>query len=289
MKDLTLTAPDQARLQILNHLSAGACTALEAACLLGHSVRQLGRLLAAYRRDGAAALVHGNRGRPPPHTASEPVRQPRARAGGCSRLLPAAPDDCGAPRGFRWRSPATATGSSSARAVRPRRWTNNATAYGSRPSSAAPSGLWRVSPSSRSPRWPRAAARGSGAPCRTASSAHCGSPVPARLPRPPCGSPRSAPAAMPVLAGRLPGPALPLDRSPPRSAWKAAAAAPSSPPSRATTPSASPVRRCSSGRVVRDGPTRTAGSRCRSGWMAVSSWWRMARRSPPDKFTGRLP
>ncbi|HLZ70219.1 MAG TPA: ISNCY family transposase [Dehalococcoidia bacterium] len=75
MKDLTLTAQDQARLQILNHVVAGECTAVEAAGLLGRSVRQVWRLLAAYRVEGAAALVHGNRGRAPAHTLSEPVRQ----------------------------------------------------------------------------------------------------------------------------------------------------------------------------------------------------------------------
>ena len=34
MKELTLTAHDQARLQILNHVVAGQCTAVEAAGLL---------------------------------------------------------------------------------------------------------------------------------------------------------------------------------------------------------------------------------------------------------------
>src|SRR5579884_1287581 len=75
MKELTLTAQDQVRLQILNHVIAGDCTALEAADLLGRSVRQVWRLLAAYRVNGAAALAHGNRGRAPAHTVSETVRQ----------------------------------------------------------------------------------------------------------------------------------------------------------------------------------------------------------------------
>lgn len=74
MKELTLTVHDQARLQILNHVIAGECTAEEAAGLLGRSVRQVWRLLAAYRVEGAAALIHGNRGRAPAHTVSEPIR-----------------------------------------------------------------------------------------------------------------------------------------------------------------------------------------------------------------------
>ena len=75
MKALTLTIHDQARLQILNHVVAGQCTAQEAAGLLGLSVRQVWRLLAVYRTEGAAALAHGNRGRAPAHTRSETVRQ----------------------------------------------------------------------------------------------------------------------------------------------------------------------------------------------------------------------
>lgn len=75
MKELTLTINDQARLQILNHVVAGECTAQEAADLLGRSVRQVWRLLSAYRVEGAAALAHGNRGRAPAHALSEAVRQ----------------------------------------------------------------------------------------------------------------------------------------------------------------------------------------------------------------------
>ena len=45
----------------------------QAAELLGISERQLRRVLAAYRRDGAAALVHGNRGRKPHNAVPEEV------------------------------------------------------------------------------------------------------------------------------------------------------------------------------------------------------------------------
>ena len=50
--------------------------------LLGISERQLCRVLAAYRRDGAVALVHGNRGRKPRHI-TQPVGSTQfTRAGG---------------------------------------------------------------------------------------------------------------------------------------------------------------------------------------------------------------
>jgi transposase len=65
MKGLTLTAKEQARLQILNGVLEHHWTTQEAALLLGVSERQAWRLLAAYRKEGAAALAHGNRGRLP--------------------------------------------------------------------------------------------------------------------------------------------------------------------------------------------------------------------------------
>ena len=45
----------------------------QAAEVLGISERQVRRVLAAYRREGAAALVHGNRGRQPRNTVTEDV------------------------------------------------------------------------------------------------------------------------------------------------------------------------------------------------------------------------
>ena len=47
----------------------------EAACVLGLSERHAWRILAAYRREGVAALAHGNRGRRPANTTSEETRQ----------------------------------------------------------------------------------------------------------------------------------------------------------------------------------------------------------------------
>jgi transposase len=50
-------------------------TAVEAAESLGISERQVWRLLAAFRREGADAVVHGNRGRAPKQTLSPELRQ----------------------------------------------------------------------------------------------------------------------------------------------------------------------------------------------------------------------
>ena len=64
MKEMvTLNAREQRRLQVLNRVENGQATVDEAGELLGLSVRQIRRLLAAYRQEGAAGLAHGNRGR----------------------------------------------------------------------------------------------------------------------------------------------------------------------------------------------------------------------------------
>ncbi len=73
--EVTLTIREQKRLNVLNELEAGRMTARAAAGVLGLSVRQVRRLRAAYRWQGAAALAHGNRGRPSPHRLPEPLQQ----------------------------------------------------------------------------------------------------------------------------------------------------------------------------------------------------------------------
>ena len=55
---------EQRRIVVLNHLESGALINAQAGELLGLSKRQLQRLRKAYREEGAAGLVHGNRGRP---------------------------------------------------------------------------------------------------------------------------------------------------------------------------------------------------------------------------------
>ena len=82
MDKVTLNNKEQKRLIVLNEVLAGRLTGSAAAELLGLSLRQTRRLLAAYRQAGAAGLVHGNRGREPankvsPVVAGEVVRLAR--------------------------------------------------------------------------------------------------------------------------------------------------------------------------------------------------------------------
>ena len=64
---------EQTRLQILNAVLSQQCNAVEAAQLIGVSERHLWRLLAAYRKEGAAALAHGNRDHPPANATPLPL------------------------------------------------------------------------------------------------------------------------------------------------------------------------------------------------------------------------
>ena len=56
---------------MLNSVLEHQLPATQAAELLGVSERHAWRLLAAYRREGAAALAHGNRGRRPRNAVSD--------------------------------------------------------------------------------------------------------------------------------------------------------------------------------------------------------------------------
>lgn len=67
---VTLNQKELKRLDVLNQLLAGKMAVSEAAQVLGLSERQVQRLEAAQREEGAAGLVHGNRGRSPQHTIS---------------------------------------------------------------------------------------------------------------------------------------------------------------------------------------------------------------------------
>jgi len=71
---LTLSGREQKRLVVLNEVEKGKMVVREAAEVLGISVRQGWRLLAAYREDGAAGLAHGNRGRKPVQVFAEQIR-----------------------------------------------------------------------------------------------------------------------------------------------------------------------------------------------------------------------
>lgn len=66
---------ERARLRVLKAMFDGQVQADEAAVVLRLSERQVWRLLAAYRKQGLAALRHGNRGRQPGNATPEPVRR----------------------------------------------------------------------------------------------------------------------------------------------------------------------------------------------------------------------
>ena len=73
--EVTLNVKEQKRLKVLNPLESGQITAKIGAGLLGLSVRQVRRLRARYRLQGAAALAHGNRGRPSPCRIPEDLQR----------------------------------------------------------------------------------------------------------------------------------------------------------------------------------------------------------------------
>jgi transposase len=74
MEGLTLSTKEQNRLHTLNGVLERQWTVAEAAQLLGVTERHTWRVLSAYREEGAAALAHGNRGRPPPNVTASEIR-----------------------------------------------------------------------------------------------------------------------------------------------------------------------------------------------------------------------
>ena len=71
---VTLSQREQQRLRVVMEVEAGRWSAEQAGEVLGVSVRQVWRLKAGYREKGAAAFMHGNRGRPSPGRISEEIR-----------------------------------------------------------------------------------------------------------------------------------------------------------------------------------------------------------------------
>lgn len=71
---ITLDARTQQRLLVLTHVLAGELDVGDAAAYLQLSTRQVKRLVDRLRRDGAAGLLHGNRGRPPVNRVDDAVR-----------------------------------------------------------------------------------------------------------------------------------------------------------------------------------------------------------------------
>ena len=79
----------QQRIAVMHEVAQGAVAAGDAAVLLGVTERQVWRLLAAYRRAGAAGLRHGNAGRQPAHALTPATRErvlalARTRYQGCN-------------------------------------------------------------------------------------------------------------------------------------------------------------------------------------------------------------
>jgi hypothetical protein len=71
---ITLDARAQQRLLVLTHVLAGELAVTDAAAYLGLSTRQVSRLCERLRTEGAAGLVHGNRGRRPANRVDDAVR-----------------------------------------------------------------------------------------------------------------------------------------------------------------------------------------------------------------------
>jgi len=70
-----MTSREQGRAMVLVRVAGGELTVTDAAALLGLSERQVWRLRAGFERDGPAALVHANRGRPSPRRLPDATRE----------------------------------------------------------------------------------------------------------------------------------------------------------------------------------------------------------------------
>ncbi len=71
-----MTPKEQTRIQVLNGVLEYQLPIAQAAEVIGVSERHTKRLLAVYRKDGAAALAHGNRGRRPTTPSPKPLWLP---------------------------------------------------------------------------------------------------------------------------------------------------------------------------------------------------------------------
>lgn len=69
-----MTQKEQLRLRVVSEVHAGRLSVAEAVEMLHLSERHVRRLRAAFEREGAAAFMHGNRGRPPPWQISQDLR-----------------------------------------------------------------------------------------------------------------------------------------------------------------------------------------------------------------------
>ena len=75
MENVTLNQREQNRLRVLNEVNLGRLSITQAATLMELSLRHAKRLLAGYRKEGAKALAHGNRGRLPYNALDITIRE----------------------------------------------------------------------------------------------------------------------------------------------------------------------------------------------------------------------
>ena len=75
MEKVTLNQREQNRLQVLNGVNLEELSIKQAATLMEVSLRHAKRLLAGYRKEGAKALAHGNRGRLPCNVIDVIIRE----------------------------------------------------------------------------------------------------------------------------------------------------------------------------------------------------------------------
>ena len=74
-EEVTLNTKEQRRLVILNQVEVKQLSRDKAKELLNISSRHLKRIIAAYRKEGAVALVHGNRGKRPHNALDEELKK----------------------------------------------------------------------------------------------------------------------------------------------------------------------------------------------------------------------
>jgi transposase len=73
--NVTLSSKEQKRVAVLIEVEKGVMTGKQAAEVMDISLRHERRLLAAYRKEGIAAISHGNRGRKPHNAIEEETKQ----------------------------------------------------------------------------------------------------------------------------------------------------------------------------------------------------------------------
>jgi len=73
---ITLSYQEMDRLSVIQSTISGQLTQAEAALQLGIGIRQVKRLVRAYRTQGAAGLISGHRGKRPNNAIADAIRQP---------------------------------------------------------------------------------------------------------------------------------------------------------------------------------------------------------------------